>query len=168
MQAPLELQVLIELTKIVRAGQFIGDKPSKVVHVGHSFGSELTQGLAASVPTLTDGIILTGYSTNGSFKSPWLSTSGHTARTNQPERFFNYSSGYVTWNDVYYNEYSFLAYPYFDPAVAEAAEANKWPFAVGEVTTADVLPSLAPEYKGPVLVRFSSLIRNAKLGNFPN
>jgi pimeloyl-ACP methyl ester carboxylesterase len=40
---------------------------NKVVHVGHSFGSAQTYALANLYPNLTDGIVLTGFSMNGSF-----------------------------------------------------------------------------------------------------
>ncbi|MCJ1416719.1 hypothetical protein MMC32_003057 [Xylographa parallela] len=151
-QAPMELAILAELTQMLRSGTIQGcESYEKYVHVGHSFGSVLTNALVAVAPQLSDGIILTGYSNNATFQTPFVSTTGHLASENQPARFSGLSSGYITWADKYYNQFSFLNYPYFDPAVLEAAEASKWPLTVGELITFGVLPSSAGQYKGPVL-----------------
>ncbi|MCJ1388010.1 hypothetical protein MMC18_000854 [Xylographa bjoerkii] len=151
-QAPMELAILAELTQMLRSGKILGcETHEKYVHVGHSFGSVLTNSLVAVAPQLSDGIILTGYSNNFTFQNPFISTTGHLASENQPARFSGLSSGYITWADKYYNQFSFLNYPYFDPAVLEAAEETKWPFTVGEAITIGVLEFLAGQYKGPVL-----------------
>ena len=157
-QSPIELAVLAELTQRLRSGSI--DRCStyeKYVHVGHSFGSFLTNSLAAIAPQLTDGIILTGYSNNFSFQDPFIATTGHLASENQPARFSGFSSGYITWADKYYNQFSFLLYPYFDAAVLTAAEETKWPFTVGEIVTLGGVELAAPLFKGPVLVRVSHL-----------
>jgi pimeloyl-ACP methyl ester carboxylesterase len=75
-QAPVELEILRQFTLMARNGTLynFADKakpsdkafsrlapPSKVVHIGHSFGSFLTSAFAAHYPALTDGVILTGY-----------------------------------------------------------------------------------------------------------
>jgi len=102
----MELAILIELTKMVWSGSIAGYKPSKVVRVGHSYGSVLSHALAAAAPELSDGVILTGYSTNTTWQPLFLSADGHLASENQPARFANYSTGFVTWGDKYYNQYS--------------------------------------------------------------
>lgn len=62
--------------------------PAKIVHVGHSFGSILSMGLAALHPTATDGLILTGYSTNTSFMATTIAAwNMQIAAYNQPLRF---------------------------------------------------------------------------------
>jgi pimeloyl-ACP methyl ester carboxylesterase len=60
------MEALHEVTKKVRAGKVLSDsatKPygGKIVHVGHSYGSETIFTLAAYYPTSSDGIILTGF-----------------------------------------------------------------------------------------------------------
>lgn len=108
----------------------------------------------ATTPSLSDGIVLTGFSHNASWQGQWLvSTVFHLASLNQPARFGNRSTGYVTWGDEYANQYGFLHYPNFDPTVLAAAEAGKYPFTIGEVLTGPpVVPVDAPDFKGPVLV----------------
>jgi pimeloyl-ACP methyl ester carboxylesterase len=65
---------------------------TKVVHVGHSFGSAQTYALANMYPHLTDGIVLTGFSMNGSFP-PYFLAGGNfvLASKNQPLRFSNFT-----------------------------------------------------------------------------
>ncbi|KAK0388318.1 hypothetical protein NLU13_4563 [Sarocladium strictum] len=75
-QAPLELEILRQLTLMARDGRLHDlvkhaqpenqawkklEKPAKVVHVGHSFGSVLTTAFIATYGELTNGAIITGY-----------------------------------------------------------------------------------------------------------
>ena len=158
-QGPTELAVLAALTTALRAGALHSGiaKPKTVVHVGHSYGSELSHGLASAAPQLTDGLILTGYSSNDSFQPIWAaSTTFHLASVNQPKRFGSRNSGYLTWPDEYANEFGFFLYPHFDPAVLAKAEATKYPFTVGEFLTQALIPMGKVGITGPVLV---SLLR---------
>ena len=91
-QAALEVGALYAMTTMLRNNSFphITTNFSKIVHVGHSFGSTQTYALAALYPNATDGLVLTGFSTNGSFLSNFL-TGGNfvQAAYNQPLRFGN-------------------------------------------------------------------------------
>lgn len=77
---------------MLRNGTFPGVNHtfSKVVHVGHSFGSAQTYSLANLYPNLTDGIVLTGFSMNASFVG-FFAAGGNfqLAIKNQPLRFSN-------------------------------------------------------------------------------
>lgn len=156
-QAPIELTVLVTLTGILRQGGLKDQgiaPPKKVIHVGHSWGSELSNALAALPEgnTLSDGIILTGFSHQFQYAGYFVaSTNFHLARTNQPARFSKRSTGYVTWGDKFANQYAFLQYPYFDPAVLEYAESTKFPMTIGEFLTQGALNYDAKTFKGPVL-----------------
>lgn len=154
-QSFVEVAVLAGLTTLARAGNLTNvPVPEKVIHVGHSFGSEITLALAAAAPELSDGVVLTGYSALGQYATFFVAnTAFHLANLNQPKRFpaSKYSSGFLTWPDKSGNQYSFLEYPYFDPAVLEYAEATKYPFTVGEFLTMSALPVHAPNFANPVL-----------------
>lgn len=154
-QAGVELAVIVGLTTLVRSGNISQvPVPKKVLHVGHSFGSELSVGLAAVAPEVSDGVVLTGYSGISNYTTLFLASAGlRFASENQPKRFPNttYSSGFVTWPDKYANQYSFFEYPFFDPAVLDRAEAAKYPFTVGEFLSIAALPVAAPAFKGPTL-----------------
>ena len=89
-QANLEVAALYQLTMMLRNGTFPGVNQAfeKVVHVGHSFGSIQTYTLANLYPTATDGIILTGFSSNTSYIGLFaLGTNFMQANINQPLRF---------------------------------------------------------------------------------
>jgi pimeloyl-ACP methyl ester carboxylesterase len=63
---------------------------SKVIHVGHSFGSVQSYWLSALYPNNTDGLVLTGYSANSSFFPTTVAAWNlHNARLNQPLRLGN-------------------------------------------------------------------------------
>ena len=154
-QALVELAVLTEVTTLLRAGRLHGSVPTPghVVHVGHSYGSQLSRALASTRPDLTDGIVLTGYSTNYTWM-PWsaISTTFHLASKNQPEKFGSRSSGSLTWGDKYANQYGFLEWPHFDIGVLHQAEETKQPFAVAELLTGPAMPADTRAFDKPVLV----------------
>ncbi|KAE9986668.1 hypothetical protein EG328_004995 [Venturia inaequalis] len=154
-QTIIELAVLTGITSLIRSGS-ISEKipiPKKIVHVGHSYGSSLSNALAATRPELSDGIVLTGYSLNATYQ-PWFlrASAFHLASENQPKRFSSLSSGYLTWGDKFTNQYAFLKYPHFDPEVLDKAEAGKFPFTLGEILTGGLIPVAAPNFAKPVLL----------------
>jgi len=91
-QQYIEVAATAQLTQMLRNGTFPGVNHtfSKVVHVGHSFGSAQTYSLANLYPTLTDGIVLTGFSMNSSFVGQFAAGGNfQQANLNQPLRFGN-------------------------------------------------------------------------------
>lgn len=93
-QSYLEVAALAELTDMLRNGTFPGVKHAfeKITHVGHSFGSAQTYKLVSMYPGISDGIVLTGFSMNGSFLGFFLSGADFVlANLNQPFRFGNAS-----------------------------------------------------------------------------
>lgn len=84
------MQGLAAITNMLRNGSFPRQNStySKVVHVGHSFGSAQTYSLISMYPNISDGAVLTGFSMNASFVGYF--TAGNDlqqARLNQPIRF---------------------------------------------------------------------------------
>ncbi|KAI9793600.1 MAG: hypothetical protein M1835_007152 [Candelina submexicana] len=91
-QAPAELSAIAQISMMLRAGTLptVSHAFTKIVHVGHSFGSGLSYTLGAMYPNLTDGLILTGFSQNSSFAPVTIgSFDVKLARLNQPLRFGN-------------------------------------------------------------------------------
>jgi pimeloyl-ACP methyl ester carboxylesterase len=94
-QAQAEVEALNEITTKIRNGAIpeIHHSFDKVVHVGHSFGSIQSYWLSALYPNNTDGLILTGYSANGSYLPATIAGWHlHVGRLNQPLRFGNASN----------------------------------------------------------------------------
>ncbi|KAL8948631.1 MAG: hypothetical protein Q9222_005196 [Ikaeria aurantiellina] len=99
LQAPAEMSAIYELTMMLRNSTLPGVPHAftKVVHVGHSFGSALSYLLAVMHPTASDGLVLTGFSQNGSYlPSTVASWDNKLARLNQPLRFGNISYSAVS------------------------------------------------------------------------
>jgi pimeloyl-ACP methyl ester carboxylesterase len=66
----------------------VNKKYDKIVHVGHSYGSLLTNALVAQYPTSSEGIILTGYSADPSYMlQTYAAFNMQIAALNQPLRF---------------------------------------------------------------------------------
>lgn len=89
-QAFLEIAALASLTTKLRQGTFPGINHAfpKVTHVGHSFGSAQTYALVNLYPTISDGIVLTGFSMNASFVGYFAAGADFVlASRNQPFRF---------------------------------------------------------------------------------
>ncbi|ETN44320.1 uncharacterized protein HMPREF1541_10500 [Cyphellophora europaea CBS 101466] len=155
-QALVEVGILISLTGLARAGKIPGqaEPPANIIHVGHSFGSQLTIGMAALAPEVSDGIVITGLAGDASSLATTLGTVAfQLANENNPERFPKevYSNGWLTWNSELEQQYIFFSYPNFDPAVLAASEAIKQPLAIGEIFAGGALPTQAPDFSNPVL-----------------
>jgi alpha-beta hydrolase superfamily lysophospholipase len=60
-----QVEILKSLAASIKKGKYttIG-KPEKLVLVGHSLGSGISTATAADVPSIADGLILTGWSYN--------------------------------------------------------------------------------------------------------
>lgn len=78
------------MTRMLRSGTFpaVATKFDKIIHVGHSFGAAQSYALTAMYPDISDGLVLTGFSMNGSFVG-FFGAGGNfvQANLNQPMRF---------------------------------------------------------------------------------
>lgn len=157
-QAPLELEVLRQLTLMARNGTLYQlaktqvKKPSKVVHLGHSFGSFLTSAFIAEYGNLTDGAIITGY-----YLGPNLGSAGATswsveyaASSNPP---YDRASGYVVCkkNGIQNIFFGGDVHTAFTPELLDYGNELKQPAAVGEFASAfTLLGKYGPSFTGPV------------------
>jgi pimeloyl-ACP methyl ester carboxylesterase len=163
-QAPLEIQILRQLTLLARNGTLHslaskGDaafaavpKPRKIVHIGHSFGAFLTSSFIATYSNLTDGAIITGF-----LLSQYLASAGSTAfsieyaATSSPP--YDRPSGYVVCkkdgiHNIFFGGGLKTA---FTPALLEYGNAIKQPVPVGELASAFWLQNVfAPSLRVPV------------------
>ena len=132
--APLEVAILHELVEKLRAGHFSSNAFGKVVGVGHSFGSILTQAVTTQYPTDFDAVVLTGFSVDQSGLAPFLTSQNFViASQNQPFRFSSLSNGYLVAANPTSVQYGFFRAPDFDPAVLSLAEATKGSVTLGEL-----------------------------------
>ena len=106
-QAPLELEILHQITEMVRSGELLDYArkcgaaiPSinfeKLVHVGHSFGSILTAAFLTRYGNLLDVAVLTGFILNKDFADIGPTSFGfELVLENDPVLFRSRLSGYV-------------------------------------------------------------------------
>lgn len=160
-QVQVQAVILATITTQLRAGTLFAavPKPKKVVHVGHSYGSVLSAAVASAAPGLSDAIVLTGFvQSNSSASGSWfmINSGWNLAKEIDPARFGDYEDGFVIWPNEKHQQFMFLRYPFFDPAVLAEAEKGKAPFTVGEVVSLASVPQGASNYTGKVLVSFCS------------
>ncbi|KAK3389526.1 Alpha/Beta hydrolase protein [Podospora didyma] len=151
-----QVAILTELTHLVKAGKYVGDtgKPAAVVLVGHSFGSATSITAVSNDVTLADGLILTGFSLNVTNIDGlgFTETLGlRIASKQQPGKWRQLDTGYVTNVDLVSNVGAFFKAPDYDPAVARFAEANKAPFGTMELITGQ-RPGLPYAFQGVAMI----------------
>ncbi len=169
-QIPTEVEILAGLTRLARNGKLISSskvlsatsskattshfQPSKVIQVGHSFGSFLIAGMLALYGNLTDGAILTGFLlTKGLNMIDVLHYDHEFARQHDPSRFGEYPSGYFVLTTESCLQKLFFRKGAFEQELLTYTERMKQPEAVGEYASEGTSPlSPALEFRGPVQV----------------
>ncbi|KAJ9143473.1 1-acylglycerol-3-phosphate O-acyltransferase [Pleurostoma richardsiae] len=147
-QFKVETAVLNSLVDYARTEM----KATKVALVGHSYGSYLS---AASVSqTAVDAVVLTGFSGTFDYFGPFIAGAGfRVANIENPLRWSELDSGYLTSADAYAESYVYYADPYFERHVAEwSYSVGSETFAVGELLSLIASEMNYPNIKAPVLV----------------
>lgn len=166
-QAPLELEILHQLTLMARDDRLYKfastSKPSipafnalpaprKIVHIGHSFGSFITSAFLAKHSNLTDGAIITGFLLNQYLGKPGMVSFGvDYARTAEPA--YDRGSGYVVCSkrgiqNIFFAGNTSTAYT---PEMFEYGNAIKQPVPIGEFASAYHIIGLpGPALQAPV------------------
>lgn len=167
-QQGLSVAALRELTLLARGGEIPGLPAAfeKIVHVGHSQGSSYTNTLTTMYPTISDGMVLTGFSHVSEYQ-PWGFISLHLSDANSKPGLEKYPHGYLVSGDEIAVQMVFFAPGQFDRDVLDAAYANAQPITVGEMATTGQ-PTMN-HMTGPVAVitgrKCSALIRINLLAN---
>lgn len=102
-QGPVQVALLEQLVMAIRSGK-ISTPPSKVVLVGHSLGSIISNAVLNSNPNLVDGAILTGiayYGVSGQVATEVKQL--RLASVANPAKWGDRDSGFLTWVDIYSN-----------------------------------------------------------------
>ncbi|KAL7931778.1 Alpha/Beta hydrolase protein [Trichoderma chlorosporum] len=125
---------------------------TKVALVGHSYGSYISSAAASQVAV--DGLVLTGFSGTFAYFAPFVAGANlRVARTQNPVRWGQLDSGYLTTSDLYAETYIYYAAPYFEHSVAEYTfNVASEPFAVGELPSLLATTIDYDAIKAPVLV----------------
>ncbi|KAF2121078.1 hypothetical protein BDV96DRAFT_563539 [Lophiotrema nucula] len=166
-QSPLELEILRQLTLMARNGSLYAfakkaapintafnttSKPSKIVHVGHSFGSFLTSAFIAKYANLTDGAVITGFILNKYLgKAGMASFAPDFAPTSNPP--FDRPSGYIVCEKTGIQTIFFGGNPAtaFTPQMLDYGNSIKQPVPIGEFASAyHIIGLVATDLKAPV------------------
>nr|POE90235.1 aquaporin-5 [Quercus suber] len=172
-QVKLEFAILHSLIGKLRAGQFSNIKPVKVVGVGHSYGSFLTQGINAVFPDdlgecprptpqcagsadvliCTDAAILTGFSLDSSaVPAFYTALNPKIASQQNSSRFGTLDNTYLVSSSDISDHFGFLRAPGFDSRIIPVFEATKGSFTFGELFTLTDVTAPATKYTKPVAV----------------
>ncbi|KAK4942066.1 hypothetical protein LTR10_018102 [Elasticomyces elasticus] len=143
--------VVTELIKLIRAGTF-SSPPSKVVLVGHSLGSVMSNVVLHTDPELVDGALLTGiaYEANGAISNQVKQN--RLANLYEPEKFGKLDGGYTVWVDIYSNIENFFKVPFFDPEVAQWAQDHQEASGLLETLSVGYVNVSSPAFTGPVMI----------------
>ncbi|KZP10448.1 hypothetical protein FIBSPDRAFT_216617 [Athelia psychrophila] len=174
LQAATDLAIAQQLGVMLHNGSISskGHDFTKVVAVGHSYGSIQVEALTAIAPNLFDGVILTGFSVNATSLPLTLAGLAFTSATAvAPNRFSpaELSDGYISSANVRVSliaiinaltsslqptsyQWAFLHYPGFTPATVARIQATEQPLTVGVMYTFTGLIQPAPNFTGPVHV----------------
>jgi pimeloyl-ACP methyl ester carboxylesterase len=102
-QASIQIAILDELTRVVKAGNYTGSigKPKSLVHVGHSLGSDLIAAVVTASPDLVDGIILTGFTFNNPNGMGFLQAFAPRIAKTVDSKWNALDNGYFASSDIY-------------------------------------------------------------------
>jgi pimeloyl-ACP methyl ester carboxylesterase len=132
-QFQVEVAVLNSLVDYAR--ETAGAK--KVVLVGHSYGAYISTQSAATLGSSVDGLVLTGFSGTLEYFGPFGAGVGfRVASAQDPKRWGDLGTGYLTSSDLYAETFAYFASPHFEHRVAEwSYNLGSEPFAVAELPT---------------------------------
>ncbi|KAF4342352.1 hypothetical protein FBEOM_3759 [Fusarium beomiforme] len=151
-QSYLEIAALKALTKKAREGTLgVRRKYSKVVHLGHSFGSVITYALANESPELTDAIVLTGFSQATAYLPLFAVGSNFVPITTTPLRH-KYPKGYIAVASTVGVQIVFFSEGDFDPKLLQVAYETAQPVTPGEILSLGAPASKNNSYPGPVQI----------------
>ncbi|KAH8895386.1 alpha/beta-hydrolase [Thozetella sp. PMI_491] len=152
-QAWAEIAALHSLTTLLRQGKVPGvhARFDKIFHIGHSYGSVQTYALSAMHPDDTDGIVLTGFSTEPTYL-PWFGYASNFVPANTNEAFSAFPNGYLGVGSTAGFQSVAFAPQNFDPNLFSGASAISQPVAIGELLSLSGPISTPSGFRGPVLV----------------
>lgn len=149
-QGPLEVSIAYGLIQMLRSGYFADTKFSKVIAVGHSFGSEITNAITVQYPSAVDAAILTGFSLNSTGATSFMSAlNPEIASQNDPASFSALNNGYNVAANFAAIQWAFMRYPGFPKENLALAATTKQTFTFGELISAPA-GGVAAMYNGIV------------------
>ncbi|KAI1465648.1 alpha/beta-hydrolase [Daldinia caldariorum] len=150
-QATSQVAVTHALAGLLRSSKLGGYKFDKVVGVGHSAGSTLTQAITTQYPKDFDAVILSG--TTASADTVALTVAAFNlinANTDPSNQFRSLAPGYLTQQTSVGIQFAFYRFPNFDDDVFRRQVAHKSTNTLGVLLTLGSIVAPSPEFTGPV------------------
>jgi pimeloyl-ACP methyl ester carboxylesterase len=152
-QGPLQIAIAQTLVQLLRNGTLADRRFSRIIGVGHSYGSALTTSVASQNPSAFDALVLTGFSDNTTGGIQFTASLNlEVAALSQTQRFPGEADGYLLPSTQYGIQYSFFRSPNFDQEVLAQAYATVQTTTVGEQFTMGTVGAPARNFTGPVLI----------------
>ncbi|KAF7980121.1 hypothetical protein HWV62_39543 [Athelia sp. TMB] len=154
-QSPLELAIAQQFASMLRAGKIGNTTFTKIVGVGHSYGSVQIQALSATVPAALDGIILQGFTTNTTALPLTVAGGAYAIATDVfPERFSTseLTDSYVATLGPQTNKFAFWHYPGYTESAFQRARDTEQPTPQASFLTVANIIRPATTFTGPVHV----------------
>ncbi|KLU84382.1 hypothetical protein MAPG_03426 [Magnaporthiopsis poae ATCC 64411] len=142
-QLTTEIEILAGLTNLAREGKLLSSattttasvaepKPTRIVHVAHSFGAYLTYAFLLKHPTLSDAALLSSFLPNATqLGAVKVVTFEHDyAAHNDPARFGRFGSGYMVPAEENALQKLYFTKGGFDPELLTYSDKVKQPEAV--------------------------------------
>lgn len=115
-QGPIQVEIAHALVTLLRDSKIGPVSFKKVVGVGHSAGSTVTNGVTTKYPKDFDAVILTGTSTSAAFVNTALASFDLTIANTDPSRkFAGLSNGYLVQPLQQSIQFPYYRWPNFDP-----------------------------------------------------
>ncbi|KEF53280.1 uncharacterized protein A1O9_10728 [Exophiala aquamarina CBS 119918] len=149
-QISMQASILAELIPLVRSGKF-SSPPSKLVLLGHSLGSVVSNTVLNSHPEMVDATILTGIAYNTSSTIPNQAKQLRLAKLQNPTKWETLD-GYAVWMHIYSNNQDFFKVPYYERDVVQYAQDNQAPAALLENLSIRTSNVSSPGFTGPVML----------------
>ncbi len=151
-QTPLHLSIAHALVQLLRSGGVAGQNFTKIVGVGHSYGSAQLGGIATFWPSDFDALVLTGATADAiGLQYDNAATNAAIASEAFPSRFAGVSNGYYICPTSEGLQYLFLRFPTFAPKLRDLAFEMGQTQSVGELLGSIEL-SAPTNFTGPVYV----------------
>lgn len=144
---PAQVETVQSLATSIRGGSVGNHQFSKIVYVGHSFGSELGNAHAANYPADVDANILTGYTPfikNGMLSTHSLA-SPVPASIAMPDRFGSLPPNCLAASTQKGIDHPFFYVSAIDPDLLELSWTSRGTVAMGELVTTLFSPSIVPK-----------------------
>ncbi|KAI2625761.1 alpha/beta-hydrolase [Hypoxylon sp. NC1633] len=150
-QATAQVAVTHALVGLLRNTELGGYRFDKVVGVGHSAGSTLTQGITTQYPQDFDAVILSG--TSASAASVPLTMAAFNlinANTDPAPQFQHLPAGFLTQQSAVGIQFAFYRHPNFDEGAFRQQVAHKQTNTLGLLLTLGGIVAPSTKFTGPV------------------